>query len=121
MAAACPSAAAALGRFHLALAASALLLTASMLIATGTTRAWLTSSVVNEGNVVTYVEPTAAPSEAKAEAEEPEEAEAPEEVEQPAQEVEPEPPEDTPSAEPLPLDPAGQDSGSAPTRVEEGG
>lgn len=63
MALASPSTAGAPRGLRLALAASALLLAASALVATGTTRAWLTDAVVNEGNVVRYVEPAVAPLE----------------------------------------------------------
>lgn len=63
MASASPSTAAAPRGLRLALAASALLLAASALVATGTTRAWLTDAVVNEGNAVRYVEPAVAPPE----------------------------------------------------------
>ena len=63
MASSSPSTAAALRGLRLALAASVLLLAASALVATGTTHAWLTDAVVNEGNVVRYVEPAVAPPE----------------------------------------------------------
>ncbi|QOS66890.1 hypothetical protein GS424_010010 [Eggerthella guodeyinii] len=105
MASASPSTAAAPRGLRLALAASALLLAASALVATGTTRAWLADAVVNEGNVVRYVEPAVAPLE-----------EAPEPAEGAGG---PDAPADDPAdAAPLPADDAAQgeasDAGKSP-------
>lgn len=121
MASSSPSTAAALRGLRLALAASVLLLAASALVATGTTHAWLTDAVVNEGNVVRYVEPAVAPPE---EAPEPAEGAAvPDAPDDAPADVAPLPADDAAEgeasdAEESPPAPAGQGADPVPENVE---